>query len=114
MVCAHVAADAALDANCQGNLQLSTRHVMQLGGVVDELVHRQSNEVDEHDFHHRPESGSCRANSESHDRSFADGCVDHTVLAESFGKSGGDTERPAQSDVFTKEIDRWVAAHLFV
>ena len=106
MVCAHVAADAALNANCQGNLQLPAGHVMQLGGVVDELVHRQSNEVDEHDFHYRAESGSCRADSESHDRSFADGCVDHTVLAESFGESGGDTERPAQRDVFAEEIDR--------
>src|SRR5262245_37371387 len=105
MVRTHVAADTALDADGQGNLQLPAGHVMQLGGVIDELIHRQSNEVDEHDFHYRAKSGGRRADGESHHRSFADGRVDYTILAESLSESVRDTEWPAQHDVFAKKID---------
>jgi len=111
---AHVAADAALNTNRQRNFELSAGHVMQFGSMVDELVHCQSDEVDEHNFHHRPEPGGSRADGESHYCPFADGCVDDAVLAESLSESVGDTKWSAQRDVFAKKIDRRVAAHLFV
>ena len=67
MVRAHGAADAALDAYGQRNFQLPARHVVQLGGVIDQLIHRQGDKIDEHDFDHRSESGGGGADGKSHD-----------------------------------------------
>ena len=40
MIRAHSAADAALDSDGQWDFELSAGHVMELCGVIDELIHR--------------------------------------------------------------------------
>ena len=82
VVRAHGAADAALDAHGERNFQLPAGHVVQLRGVIDQLIHRQGDKVDEHDLDNGSEAGGCRADGETHDGGFADRCVDHAVGAE--------------------------------
>ena len=66
MMGAHRAADAALNADGERD-NLSARHVVELGGMIDQLVHRQRDEVDEHDLDDRPEARSGGTDSQSHD-----------------------------------------------
>src|ERR671925_185750 len=111
---AHRATDAALNAYGERNPELPAGHVMQLRRVVDELVHCQRDEVDEHDLDYRPQSGGRRADGKAHDGALADRRVDHAIYAEFFGQSFGHAERAAESDVFTEDIDRRIAAHFFL
>ena len=45
---------AALGAQHERHRQLAAGHEVRLGRLVDELVERQRDEVDEHDLDHRP------------------------------------------------------------
>ncbi|MNT03776.1 hypothetical protein D3C72_1383270 [compost metagenome] len=37
----------------QRNLQLSARHVLQCGGIIHNLIHREQTEINGHDFNNR-------------------------------------------------------------
>ena len=39
------------------HFHLAAEHIAHLGGVVDQLVHADADEVDEHQFGYGPESG---------------------------------------------------------
>src|SRR5438093_3497877 len=114
MMRAHSAADAALDSDGQSDFELSAGHVMEPCGVIDELIHRSSDEIDKHDLDDGTKSRCRRADGESRDRAFADRCIDDPVFAKCFRQSVGYPERPAESNVFPEKIERWVAAHLLV
>ena len=43
--------------HCEGDFNLPTKHVAHLGGVVDQLVHTNADEVYEHELGHGPETG---------------------------------------------------------
>ena len=53
----------------------------------------------------------CRADSETHDRGFADRRVDHPIRAKLFSESFSDAERAAEGDVFAENVDGRIAAH---
>ena len=112
MVGAHVALDAALDPHGQRHFQLAPGHVVELGRVVDELVHGQRDEVHEHDLHHRTQARQGRADGHAHDGAFADGRVHHPVRAQLLGDALGDSEGTSQRHVLAKDIDGSVLSHL--
>ena len=57
---------------------------MNFGGLVDHLVHGQSDEVAEHDVDDRPHAGHGRAYGESGESGFGNRRVEHAVFAEFF------------------------------
>ena len=87
---------------------------MNLGGLIHHLVHREGQEVAEHDVDHRAHAGHRRADTYAGETSFGDGRIDDAVGAEFFDESGEDFERCAGlRDVFAEDADAGIAAHLF-
>ena len=86
---------------------------MQLRRVIHELIHGQGDEVDKHDFNHRPEPRRCRADGETHDGAFADRRVDDAIGAKFLGQSFGDAEGAAKGDVFAEDVNGQIATHFF-
>ena len=78
---------------------------MQFRGMVDQLIHRQGDKVDEHDLDNGSEPRRCRADSETHDRAFADRRVDHPIRAKLFSESFSDAEGAAEGDVFAEDVN---------
>ncbi len=113
-MCAHVACDSALDTDGQRHFQLPAGHVVKLGAVIDELVHCQRDEVDEHDLDDGAQPGERRADGQSHHGAFADRRVDHAALTELFGKPFGHAERAAQGDILAEHVNGRVPPHLFL
>src|SRR5262245_18157896 len=112
MMRAPAADRALLQADHQRNAELAAGNVAQLGGMVDQLAHRQGHEIDEHDLDDRPLAGKRGAGREPHDAVFADRSVDDAALSEFFDQPGGHPERTADRDVLAEYDDAAVPLHL--
>ena len=100
-------------ADDHGNIHLSTGEVAQLGGVVDNLVHRQQGEVPGHDFHHRPQPQHGHPDGRSHETQFGDRGIDHARRPISLQQIGGHPERAlVHADVLPDEDHAAVMIHL--
>ena len=75
-------ARAALRADHQRHLDLAAEHVAHLGDLVDDLVHADAGEVDEHDLGHGHEAGERGAEGGADDRGLGDRGVDQALPAE--------------------------------
>ncbi len=64
------AAGALLSANHHWHPGFAAEHVAQLGGLVDDRLHGQADEVDVHDLSHRPTTGCRCANRDRGDGFF--------------------------------------------
>src|SRR5262249_54874383 len=91
-----LAAAAARRADDQWTAGLATEHVVDLGGVVDDLVHRQQAEVDRHDLHDRPRAGHRRADRRADEALLGDRRVAHALLAELLQQALGDAVGPVE------------------
>ncbi len=69
-------AGSTLGADHQRDGPLGARHEAVLGGLVDDLVHREHQEVDEQDLDHRPAARDRRADAEADEPSLAERRVD--------------------------------------
>ena len=90
---------AALRPHDERHRQLAARHEVRLRRLVDELVERERDEVDEHDLDHRSQSGLRRADRDAADRRLADRRVAHALGAELLGEPRRRAPRPALGHV---------------
>ncbi len=101
-------------AQDHGHFELAAGHVVNLRRLIDHLVHRQRNEVAEHDVDDRPHAGHRRADTDTGDPRFGNRRVDHALGAEFFYQSRQNFERRARlGDIFADDEHRRIAAHLF-
>ena len=85
---------------------------MDLGGLVDHLVHDDRQEVAEHDVDDRPHAGHRRADADAAEPGLRNRRIDDAVLAEFVDQPHQHLERrPRFRDVFAHEDDARVAAH---
>src|SRR5229473_5003767 len=96
MLCTELMARALRCAYNHRHLGVAAEHVMNLGGVVDDLIDREQTKVDCHQFDDRLESTHRGPDSRSDDREFRDRRVTHTFFAVDGEKAVGDLERAAK------------------
>src|SRR5258706_15731497 len=95
-------------------LEFAAGHIMHLGGLVRNLIHRQPDEVAEHQVHHRAHAGHGTTYSQPGDACFRDRRVDYTSRTKFFDQPGKDLERRSGlGHIFTNDKYGWVTAHLF-
>ena len=105
-------AGAALRSQRHGHLDLASGHVAVLGGLLDELLHRQRHEVLVHDLDDRAHAGDGRADAGSDDRHLGDRRVAHALGPELVEHPLRDAHRAAHlGDVLAHDEDVVVAAH---
>ncbi len=93
--------------------RLAAEHVLQLCGLIDDLVGGDQHEVHEHDVDDWPQAGDGSADAEANDRLFADGCVDSAPLAELGLDAVEGVEHAAVcADVFAGDEHVGVGGHL--
>src|SRR2546429_4024732 len=89
--------------------------ISELRRLVDELVHRERDEVEDLDLDDRSEPGDRRADAGADERRLRDRRVAHTVLAESLAEPAGHAEDAAdQTDAPAHDEDTLFALHLAV
>ena len=59
---------------------------MDLGGLVDDLVHDDRQEVAEHDVDHGTQTSHRSTDTDSAEPCFGDGCVEHALGSKFFDK----------------------------
>src|SRR5437588_9478134 len=117
------AASADHRADHHRGLCLAAEHVAELGGLVEDLVEADAEEIAEHQFGDRSEAGDRGAGGGAHDRGFGDRRVDDARLAKFADEALGDAEdaaigvaltlrRGATRDILADDDDARVAAHL--
>src|ERR1051326_6357431 len=111
MMGSHGTADSTLNADGQRNVQLAAGHVMQLRGMIDELIHRKRDEIDEHDLDHGLESGKSRPDRKPRHRTFAYRRIHHAT-AEGLCQSGRYAEGSPKRHILAEKINRGIATHL--
>src|SRR5689334_15355444 len=82
--------------------------------MIHQLIHRKGDEINEHNFDHRSESGKSSADREAHNGAFAYWRIHDAVRAKGLRKPSRNTEWPAQRNIFAEEVNRAIAAHLFM
>ena len=107
-------AAAAGGAHDQGHAQLPAQHVAQLRRLVDERVHRQHDEIHEHDLDDGPVARHGGAHARAHDAEFADGRVAHAVAPEFLRKALRHAENVSQLHVLAHDDHALIAFHLLV
>jgi hypothetical protein len=91
----------------------AAEHVVDLGGLVDDLVHRLVGEVGELDLHDRTHPGEGRADGGADDAELGDGGVTDPVAAEAVVEVAADAEGAAvDADVLAQHVHAFVALHL--
>ena len=86
---------------------------MNLRRLIDHLVHRQRDEVAEHDVDHRSHAGHRRADPDAGDARFRNRRIDHALGAELLYQPRQNFERRARlGDIFADDENRGIAAHL--
>ena len=93
------AAETGADAreHDEWNLDLSAKHVAHLGGVVEQLVHADPDEVHEHQLGDGAHAGGGGADGGAHESGFGKGCVEDTLVAELLDQAAGGAESAAPS-----------------
>ena len=96
------------------HFELAARHVVNLRGLVDHLIHGQRNKIAEHDVDHRPHAGHRRADADTGNAGFRNRRVDDALGAELFHQPGQNFERRARlGDIFADDKHRRIAPHFF-
>jgi hypothetical protein len=99
----------------------------QLGGVVDELVGGDADEIHDHDLGHRQQAVDCRTDRGTDDRRLRDRSVKHAVVAVLGRQAGRRAGRARVGDVLAqqehpvvglqglvkREVQRLAHRHLF-
>ena len=97
-------AGAARRTHHQRHASLAVEHVGNLGGVVDQLVDADQQEVDGHDLADGPQAGHGRADAGADDPLFGDRGVDDPSVAELVDHPLAHLVRTAEgSDLFAKQ-----------
>ena len=102
---------AALSAEHERHRQLPARHEVRLGRLVDQLVERERDEVDEHDLDDGFETRLGRTDRHAADGALADRRVADALAAELLGEPSGDQVRAALGDVLAEHDHSLVLAH---
>ena len=102
---------AALRAEDERRGELATRHEVRLRGLVDELIERERDEVDEHDLDDGAHAGLRQPDRDAADRGLADRGVAHALHAELFREPRGRAPGAALRDVLPEDDDALVGAH---
>jgi len=93
--------------------RLAAEHVVDVRGVVDDLVVGEQREVDRHQLHDGTQAGHRRPDGDPDDRVLADRRVAHAPLAEALEQPVGDAESTAEDpDVLAEEHHPLVVVHL--
>src|SRR5262249_2474824 len=113
-MCRRQLADAARGrADHQRHTRLAAEHVVDLGGVVDDLVDRHQDEVDRHDLNHRPQAKHGCAGGQADKPFLGDRRVDHALLAKFALQALGDAVGALElTDLLTHQQDVGVARQL--
>ena len=104
-------AGAALGAEHERHRQLAAGHEVRLRRLVDELIERERDEVDEHDLDDGAEARLRRPDGDPAHRALADRRVAHALAAELVRESGGREIRAALGDVLAEDDHALVVAH---
>ena len=104
-------ARAALGPEHERHRQLSAGHEVRLGRLVDELIERERDEVDEHDLDHRPQAGLGGADRHTAYRALADRRITYALAAELLRQPGRGQVRAALGDVLAEHDHALVLAH---
>ena len=64
-----------------GYIEFAAGHVVNLRRLIHQLVHRQCDEVAEHDVHHRAHTGHGGADADAADARFRNGRINHALSA---------------------------------
>jgi hypothetical protein len=83
-------AGTARRANHERHAHLAAEHVLNLRGVVDDLVHRHQDEVDRHDLDHRPQAHHGGADAGADEPLFRDRGLAHAHGAVLLPQAGRD------------------------
>ena len=102
---------AALGAQDQRHRELAARHEVRLRRLVDELVERKREEVDEHDLDHRAQPRLRGADGDAGDRGLGDRRVADALWAELLHEAVRAAPRPAFRDVLPEHEHARVGAH---
>ena len=111
MLRAAALARAALRPQHERHRELAAGHEVRLRRLVDELVERERDEVDEHDLDHRTQARLRGADRDPADRGLADRRVPDALRAELLGEPGGRAPRPALGHVLADHEHARVGAH---
>jgi hypothetical protein len=107
---AELVAGALRHAHDERHADLAAEHVVDVRGVVDDLVHRQQREVDRHELDDRAQAEHRRADAHADDRVLGDRRVADALLAELLEQAGGDLEGAVEdADVLAHQEDVLVA-----
>ena len=95
------------------DLGLAAEHEAHLGGLVEELVERHADEVDEHELGNGTQASGGGAGGAADDRAFADRGVPDAFLAELIEEALGHAEAAAElANVLADDEDVLVPFHL--
>ncbi len=98
----------------QRDLPRASRHVMNLRGLIDQLIHHQSQEIPEHDVDDRPQTRHRGSDANAGESSLGDWGIDDTLLSELLHEARQHLERGSRfGNVFPENTHPWIAAHLF-
>ena len=71
------------------NIDRAAQHIAQLGGLIDDLLHRQHRKVGELEFVDRPHAGQRRADRDAGAAEFRDRRIHDALVAEAFDEIAG-------------------------
>jgi hypothetical protein len=111
MLGAGATAGAALRAEHERHRQLPAGHEVGLRGLVDELIERERDEVDEHDLDHRPQARLGGADRDPARRALADRGVAHAPAPELLREPERRLIRATLGDVLADHDHPLVGAH---
>ncbi len=94
-------------------MALASRHVADLGGLIDKLIHAQQGKVTKHQFGDGAHAGHGGTDTETDVAFLGDGGIDDPVAAEFVPQALAALEdTPGLSHILTDEKNRFVAPHL--
>jgi hypothetical protein len=110
---AELVASALRHAHDERYASLAGEHVVDVRGVVDDLVEREQREVDRHQLDDRTQAGHRRTDADADDRVLGDRRVADALLAELLEQAVGDLEGAAEhADVLAHQHHALVARQL--
>src|SRR5215469_17082338 len=114
VLCRRAARGAQRRAHDQRHLELTTRHVVNFRGLVDDLIHCQPDEVAEHNVYYRAHTGHRCPDAQPGNARFRDWRVEHPRLPKFLDQPGEHLEwRPGLGHVFTDDEHTRVTTHFF-